>query len=146
MAARLARQRRQTEKDLAESRFADYDQLKADSEELQSLKGTQQTDVQRLEQRVDALIKERDDAVAAAEAQRITTARTAYAEQHGVSAKLLHGDDESAWEDQVDAIKQELGQHRGYAPRSGQGNGNNSPMSGGAERAAQYLAKNHPNN
>lgn len=138
IAPRLARQRKQVEEEVAETKFSDYQDLKAAAEELQQIKDAEKSDTDRLQEKVDRLAKERDRAQEELSALRVAKDRADFAREQDVNEALLHGDNPDEWRNQAQLIKQELTKDRGYAPGSGSGD-NRSPVSGGAERAAAYL-------
>lgn len=83
----LANERRRIE-----SKFADYDELKANAEKFSAHEQAAKSELQKLTERVEA-----------AEARALEASRREFAATNGVPEKLVTGSDEAAWKAAVEA-------------------------------------------
>lgn len=134
VAKRLDRERR---------KFSDYDDLKAKASKFDEFEDQQKTELQRVQDELEAERKARAEAESKAARVETAQARTAFAVDAGVPASLLHGDDEDGWKRQAADFKAAVGERPGYAPGSGTGDPSSPVERGsGKSRAQEYLAKN----
>lgn len=134
VAKRLDRERR---------RYSDYDDLKTKAEKFDDLENQQKTELQRIQDELEAERKARADAESKAAGFEVARSRAAFAEDAGVPASLLHGDDDEGWKQQAKDFKAAVGERPGYAPGSGTGDPSSPVERGsGRSRAQEYLAKN----
>lgn len=134
VAKRLDRERR---------KFSDYDDLKAKASKFDEFEDQQKSELQRVQDELEAERKARADAESKAAGFEVARSRAAFAADAGVPASLLHGDDEDGWKQQAADFKTAVGERPGYAPGSGTGDPSSPVERGsGRSRAQEYLAKN----